>query len=89
MIGFAVYIGDFAAGNGSTNPMCGNPSWARYNTIILIDCTDTLVGKYLYVAAADRPGAALYLNEVIVNGCEGECACLNCFEFVLSNCRLP
>ena len=76
LTGFAVYVGDFDVGNGSRNAMCGKPWRAVFDTVITFHCTDILVGKYLYVAAADRPRAALYLSEVVVYGCEGDCACL-------------
>ena len=83
MSGLAVYIGDSSVGNGSKNAMCGKPWVPSYTSVLSIDCTDTLVGKYLFVAAADRPGAALYMTELTIYGCEGEsiCLCFNLFQF--------
>ena len=72
MNGFAVYIGDSSVGNGSHNAMCGRPWVASTTSVITINCTYTPIGKYMYVAGADRSGAQLYLSEISVYECEGE-----------------
>ena len=82
MTGFTVYIGDLPYGNGSGNAMCGKLSESTLNTAITIKCTNPSVGKYLYVVAADRAKAALYLVEINVYGCEGYYLCL-CFNLVI------
>ena len=71
MNGFAVYIGDSTIGNGSSNALCGQPWEAIKASEITINCLGRLVGKYLYVAAADAPLAALLLSEISVYGCQG------------------
>ena len=73
MNGFAVYIGDFAVGNGSTNDMCGEPWKALLIDVIEFNCITHPVGKYLYVAAGNVAEASLYLTEIQVYGCEGFC----------------
>ena len=71
MNGFAVYIGNISGGNGSSNAQCGKP-WAAIQTNeIAVNCSDGLTGRYLYVAAADSPDAALYLSEIGIYGCQG------------------
>ena len=80
MTGLTVYIGDIPHGNGSRNAMCGNLSKSTTDTVININCINPGVGKYLYVAAADKEKAALYLVEIKVYGCEGYYVCL-CFNF--------
>ena len=88
MNGFTVYIGDSPVGNGSINARCGKPWTARKVTVIEIICTgDPLVGRYLFVAAADRKKARLYLTEIYVYGCEGYGVRL--FNFLLCNCNFP
>ena len=82
MTGFTVYIGDLPDGNGSGNAMCGKLSYSNTDTVILINCINPSVGKYLYVVAADRAKAALYLVEINVYGCQGYYVCL-CFNFVI------
>ena len=72
MNGFTVYIGDSTIGNGSSNALCGQPWKATVEASeITINCLGRLVGKYLYVAAADAPLAALFLSEISVYGCQG------------------
>ena len=72
MNGFAVYIGDFAVGNGSSNAICGDPWTKSQINVITFNCTGNTFGKYLYVAAASRPKATLFLSEISVYGCEGD-----------------
>ena len=50
-------------------------SKSTLNTVITINCVNLSVGKYLYVVAADRAKAALYLAEINVYGCEGYRVC--------------
>ena len=72
MNGFAVYIGDSSMGNGSSNAICGEP-WKPSNvSMMTFNCLDSPVGKYLYVAAADRKISSLSLSEISVYECEGE-----------------
>ena len=82
MTGFTVYIGDLPDGNGSGNAMCRKPSKSTLNTVITINCINPSVGKYLYVVAAYRAKAALYLAEIAVYGCEGYYVCFR-FNFVI------
>jgi hypothetical protein len=70
MSGFAVYIGNLSVGNGSKNAMCGTPWKHDYATAITFKCMNAPLGKYVYVAAADRNDAELQLSEVRVYGCE-------------------
>ena len=71
MDGFAVYVGDSPVGNGSSNALCSEPWRGTISTVITISCTKLPVGKYLYVSAADRPGATLVLSEISVFTCQG------------------
>lgn len=71
MTGFAVYVGDSVYGNGSRNAICGMPWAAAKTTVITMTCPDFPVGKYVYVAAAERSNAGLYLSEISIYGCEG------------------
>lgn len=75
MNGFTVHIGDSPLGNGKSNAICGGPyAWnGSLTRIITVACEGSPLGKYLYVVAADRPGAALYLAEISVFECEGQC----------------
>ena len=88
MGGFAVYIGNFPVGNGSSNARCGNPQKATPHNVIPFNCAGALSGKYVYIAAADRPGAQLYLSEIKVYGCKGDNICLG-LCCVLCNRNLP
>ena len=72
MNGFAVYIGDSPVGNGNSNALCSEPWRGTISTVITINCTELPVGKYLYVSAADRPGATLVLSEISVFTCQGD-----------------
>ena len=88
MGGFAVYIGNFPVGNGSTNARCGNPQKATQHTVIPFNCGGALSGKYVYIAASAIPKAQLYLSEIKVYGCKGDNICL-CLSCVLCNSNLP
>jgi hypothetical protein len=70
MDGFAVYIGNSVVGNGSKNAMCGKPWKADTTSVITFNCKDAIVGKYVYVSAAGRYGAAISLSEVSLYQCE-------------------
>ena len=87
MNGFAVYIGDSPVGNGSINKRCGEPWKAEHHSAITMTCPDTILGNYLYVAAADRPESALYLTEIHVYGCEGYCICIASVWFLIVACN--
>ena len=71
MNGFAVYVGDSPVGNGSKNAMCGKPWRETVTSVITIRCRTLPVGKYLYVSAADRPGATVFLSEISFFTCQG------------------
>ena len=73
MNGFAVHIGDLPVNSGSRNSICGKPWEQTATSVIAINCTGSLIGSYLLVAAADRQGSALCLTEIEVYGCEGYC----------------
>ena len=72
MDGFAVYVGDSPIGNGSNNAICGEPWRADTTNVITFNCRDTIVGKYVYVSAAERYEAAVCLSEVSIYRCQGE-----------------
>jgi hypothetical protein len=70
MRGFAVYVGDLAVGDGRSNKRCGEPWKPTLAHKITRICTGPFLGNYIYVTAADTPGAMLYLTEITVYGCE-------------------
>jgi hypothetical protein len=70
MDGFAVYVGDSVTVHGSSNALCGQPWMATQESAITMNCQGNCTGKYLYFTAADKPGAALFLNEISIHGCE-------------------
>ena len=71
MNGFVVYIGDSPVGNGSSNAICGKPWVAIETSVIIVNCSINVFGKYLYVAGADVSSAMLYLSEISVYECQG------------------
>jgi hypothetical protein len=71
MEGFSVHIGDSELANGKINEVCGEPWKGKLpQSVLEIECNGTLIGKYLYVVAANQNGSALYFNEIIPFGCE-------------------
>ena len=69
MNGFVVYIGDSSVGNGSSNAICGKPWEAVSTSVIIVNCSINMFGKYLYVAGADVSNAVLYLSDISVYEC--------------------
>ena len=78
MSGFSVYVGDSPVGNGSSNAMCGKPWAAVESSVIIVNCSINLFGRYLYVAGSDVSYATLYLSEISVYVCQGRCT--KCFS---------
>ena len=75
MLTSTVYIGDSSDGNGNSNAMCEGILKANVNSdVIEINCTNTPAGKYMYIVAGNIAGAALFLTEISLYGCEGDCA---------------
>jgi hypothetical protein len=70
MNAFAVYVGDSPVGNGSSNALCGKPRQKTVTRLIAIGCTNLPIGKYLYISADDRPGAAISFSEISVYTCQ-------------------
>ena len=86
---FIVYIGNSSVVDGSRNTICGSAgTLSNKSRQMTVDCTNPSVGKYLFVAAANRKKSALYLSEIYVyNKCEGNRA-HNTISFALKQCLI-